>query len=273
MQGDAGLPDLRLSVTGALGTMDYLSVLRALQGGYELLQRTGRRVLGDRADDLHWNLAGLAEGSISTLIRPDPVPGFLDRELREVIETYRDDLAAPAERLPEEDVPVLRELLQELQRTSSGALLAETEEPDGSGDVRSALVDPTDVLPTLVQQRPRRQRVIGSVAGRLESLNVHGRREASLWNELDQRRVVVTFVEDDYQRVHTAVRRRVEVYGLVQEDADGRPLRVRLQDLEVLASDEDLPTLASLAGSMPDLTGGLTPEEYLERQRQGLRLG
>lgn len=34
---------LRLGVTGDLGHMDFLTVLRALQGSYELLQRTAHR--------------------------------------------------------------------------------------------------------------------------------------------------------------------------------------------------------------------------------------
>ena len=262
---------LRLSITGELGRMDYLAVLRALQGSYDLLQRTARRVIGDRADELHWHLTGLSEGSAVTLVRPDTTGDVTEHQLREIIETYTRDLADPAERLPEEDVPILRNVLQELQRTNSGALLAALEGlGDGEGSPAS-VVDPVVVLPTLVEQRSRRP-VIGSVVGRLDSLNVHGKREASLWNELDQRRVVVTFAEDAYSQVYAALRRRVEVFGLVQEDADGRPLRVRLQDLELLARDEGLPTLRSLAGSMPTLTGALTPEDYLEQQRRGLGL-
>jgi len=263
---------LRLSITGELGRMDYLAVLRALQGSYDLLQRTARRVIGDRADELHWHLTGLSEGSAVTLVRPDTTGDVTEHQLREIIETYTRDLADPAERLPEEDVPILRNVLQELQRTNSGALLAALEGPGDGERSPASVVDPVVVLPTLVEQRLRRQPVIGSVVGRLDSLNVHGKREASLWNELDQRRVVVTFAEDAYSQVYAALRRRVEVFGLVQEDADGRPLRVRLQDLELLARDEDLPTLRSLAGSMPTLTGALTPEDYLEQQRRGLGL-
>ncbi len=253
--------------------MDYPAVLRALQGSYDLLQRTAHRVLGERADSLHWHLTGLREGSAVTLVRAETTSDVVERELREIVETYARDLAEPAERLPQDDVPVLRDLLQDLQRTGSGSLLVEVEGgPDKPARAR-ALVEPELVLPTLVAQRPMRQQVIGSVTGRLESLNVHARREASLWNELDQRRVVVSFPEEDYQRVHAALRRRVEVFGILQEDADGRPLRVRLQDLEVLVDDDELPTLSSLVGSMPNLTGGLTPEEYLEHNRRELGLG
>jgi hypothetical protein len=107
----------------------------------------------------------------------------------------------------------------------------------------------------------------------LESLNVHGRREASVWNELDQRRVVISFPEAFYGRVHLALRQRVEAFDVLVEDDDGRPLRLRLQDLEVLANDDDLPSLSSLVGSMPDITGGVSLEEYLARSHRELGLG
>lgn len=134
------------------------------------------------------------------------------------------------------------------------------------------IVEPTLALPALSIAIPAPHHVIGSVIGTLESLNVHGKREASLYNELDRRRVVVSFPEVDYTRVHAALRRRVEIFGMVQEDPNGRPLRLRLQDLTVMRADDELPTLGSLAGSMPNLTRDTTAEEHLERNRRELGL-
>jgi hypothetical protein len=135
------------------------------------------------------------------------------------------------------------------------------------------IVEPRRVLPTLIKNPAQRQQVIGSITGRLDSINVHGRHQASLWDELDQRRVTVTFAEADYEAVKAALRQRVELFGVIQEDADGRAVRLRMQTLEIQPSDDQLPTLGSLIGSMPDLTGGMTPEEYLERSRREMGLG
>jgi hypothetical protein len=261
---------LRLGVTGDLGHMDFLAVLRALQGSYELLQRTAHRVLGDRADELRWQLAGLREGSAMTLLRASATSAVTGEDLRELVDTYTRDLRAPADRLPAEDLPVLREVLLQLQKYGVGSLVAQV---DGAPEESRVVVEPEATLQTLVVARPAQLRVIGSVVGRLERLNMHQRREAALWNELDQRSVVVTFAEEFYQRVHGALRQRVEVFGTIVEDADGRPLRIRLQDLEVLASDENLPTLSSLVGSMPDITGGAPAQEYLARSRREFDLG
>lgn len=262
---------LRLGITGELGKMDFATVLSALEAGYELLQRTAQRVLGDRAEQLRWQLTGLQESSAITLISTAETEDVNTREIKEVAETYTRDLTNPVDRLPPDDIPILREALARLQKTKSGGLLAELVDSSRPDDM--VILDPDAALPLLNVAPPVPNYVIGSVTGMLESLNVHGKREAAVYNELDRRRVVVSFAEPDYDRVHGALRRRVEVFGAVQEDADGRPLRVRMQDIELLLTDDDLPTLASIAGSMPDLTGGATAAEHLARNRRELGLG
>lgn len=261
--------ELLLGVDGALGQMDFPSVMQALQRGYELLDRTAHRVLGDRADGLCWHLTGLREGSALTMLEASPTDDVTLAELWEMVDTYAYDLADPIGRLPEDDVPILRELLAGLDHTASGSLF--TQRVGGGPRVTIA---PAQVLPLLQTPADRPQlKVIGSVSGTLESLTVHAKREASLYNDFDKRRVIVSYAEADYPRVHAALRKRVEVYGVLQEDSAGRPLRIRLQDLEVLPQDDDLPTLSSLIGSMPPLTGGLSPGEYLERNRGEMGLG
>jgi hypothetical protein len=261
--------ELLLGVDGALGYMDFPSVVQALQRGYELLDRTAHRVLGDRADGLRWHLTGLRESSALTMLAASPTEDVTSVELREVVETYTLDLEDPLGRLPEDDVPLLRDLLADLDRTGSGSLF--TQRREGGPRV---VVAPALVLPLLAAPADQPQfKVFGSVTGTLESLTVHAKREASLYNDFDKRRVVVSFAEADYQRVHAALRKRVEIVGLLQEDSAGRPLRIRLHDMEVLPQDEDLPTLSSLVASMPNLTGGLDPAEYLERNRGEMGLG
>jgi hypothetical protein len=261
--------ELLLGVDGAIGQMDFPSVMQALQRGYELLDRTAHRVLGDRADGLRWHLTGLRESSALTMLGTSPTEDVTLAELREIVDTYALDLEDPVGRLPEDDLPLLRDLLTGLERTASGSLF--TQRPGGGPRV---VVAPALVLPLLETRTDRPQfKVIGSVSGTLESLTVHAKREASLYNDFDKRRVVVSFAEVDYPRVHAALRKRVEVHGVLQEDIAGRPLRIRLQDMEVLPQDDDLPTLSSLVGSMPDLTAGLSPDEHLERNRGEMGLG
>lgn len=259
---------VRLGVTGELGDMDFPTVLRTLQNAYTLLDRTAHRIVGDRADGLRWQLSGLREGSAMTLVEAAPTPDVTEGELRDIIGSYALDLAEPASRLPTDDLNLLRSTLEALRDTKSGSFYVRRESEPPSRAVR---LDPAVVLPAIAAPSRARQRTIGSVVGQLDSVNVHGKREASLWSELDRRRVVVTFPEAAWPQVHAAMRRRVEVFGVVTEDADGRPERIRLQELEVLPGDDELPTLSSVFGTV-DLPEGVTPEQHLEQGREGFGL-
>lgn len=259
---------VRLGVTGHLGDMDFPTVLKTLQAAYTLLDRAAHRIVGDRADGLRWQLSGLREGSAMTLVEAAPTADVTAGELRDIIGSYETDLREPARRLPTEDLALLRTTLEALRDTNSGALYVRRESEPPS---RALRLNPVDVLPTIAAPSRSRQRTIGSVVGQLDSVNVHGKREASLWSELDRRRVVVTFPESTWNQVHAAMRRRVEVFGVVTEDADGRPERIRLQELEVLPGDDELPTLASIFGTV-DLPEGMSPAEYLEQVREGFGL-
>jgi hypothetical protein len=186
--------ELLLGVDGAIGQMDFASVMQALQRGYELLDRTAHRVLGDRADGLRWHLTGLRESSALTMLGTSPAEDVTLAELREIVDTFALDLEDPVGRLPEDDVPLLRDLLTGLERTASGSLFTQRR---GAG--LRVVVTPAQVLPLLDTRTERPQfKVIGSVSGTLESLTVHAKREASLYNDFDKRRVVVSFAEVDY---------------------------------------------------------------------------
>jgi hypothetical protein len=59
----------------------------------------------------------------------------------------------------------------------------------------------------------------------------------------------------------------VEAFGDVVEDQDGRPKHVRVDQLELLPSDEDLRPLADLVGLFPDLTGEQDSTAWVHQQR------
>ena len=62
--------------------------------------------------------------------------------------------------------------------------------------------------------------------------------------------------------------RRATVTGILTTDSRSRPTAVkRVRDLEILSRRSELPTSADVAGRFPDLTGDLSTEEFLRRQR------
>jgi hypothetical protein len=161
--------------------------------------------------------------------------------------------------------------VRDLRRAPVGDLVATTPSHDIGIVARGAA---EDALPPVLRRLDERFTALGSIIGRAEAINLHDKREMTIWSELDGARVRVSFPERLYGEVHAALRHRVEAIGEITEDVDGRPLTMRLHSIEVLPStSEHLPTLESLVGSMPDLTGGLEPREWLERQRREMGVG
>lgn len=103
----------------------------------------------------------------------------------------------------------------------------------------------------------------GSVVGVLGGASSRPRRRASLWSDVDGRRIEVRFGEQHDEDVRQAwAKEHVEITGVLHENAAGQLLRVDMDTLQ--RADSGGPTLANLAaGSYPSLTGSLSTAAYL----------
>jgi hypothetical protein len=260
---------LRLDLGGT--EMEFDGVLRAMRGAYDVLRKVQGQVLGPRAARVHWVLVGLRDGSAVAELEARP-EGEVSGELVErVADAYVDGIRQwaddPSIRPPYFDfdaVEALRDLAIALRRYGIGSLT--TVHVDAPTQPQGVVppMEPDDQLTDAAEA----QRALGSVIGRIDAINLHEKREATLWDEVDHARVVLTFPEDMVEQVRQALRRRVEASGEIIEDDDGRPQRVRLEELDVLPADEELPPLAGLVGLFPDLTDGQDPIDWVHEQRR-----
>src|SRR5690606_29233704 len=62
------------------------------------------------------------------------------------------------------------------------------------------------------------RRSLGSVIGRLDSISVHKRRLAGVWDSITGLRVEVTFTDNQVQEIKNALGKRVEIFGLITRD-------------------------------------------------------
>ncbi len=267
------MASVELRVTGDLGEMEFPAVLSLLSKGYDLLVGVQSEVLGSRAGSVRWTLLGLREGSAGTLLQAEPTPDVSEEDLIRVVEAYRsgtEQLAAGTQEPPPffgaTALRSYRELTSELRARSVGDFVVVTSE-------LISVVLPADApTPPALRHLDEVLEVQGSVIGRIEAINLHGRREATLWSELDGVRVVARFPEALYEQVHAALRRRVEAVGDLTEDWQGMPQRIKLRQLILLPEQSGAPTLASLVGALPDLTQGREPLAWLEEQRRQMGL-
>lgn len=109
---------------------------------------------------------------------------------------------------------------------------------------------------------------VGSLRGHLGSVSDHPKRCAVLWDEVDQSKVTVAFRPDQMEGIRSAWGRdRVEVHGLIEENARGRILRVVMDDLEILPDGSSLRRADLRGGFYRGMTGGLDAVEHLAELR------
>jgi hypothetical protein len=104
----------------------------------------------------------------------------------------------------------------------------------------------------------------GSVVGVLGRVSVRPHRRASLWSDLDGRRIEVRFRQDEEETVRAAwAKERVEVIGVVHENSAGQVLRIDMDRL-VVHEASGLKWADVERGSYPGLTGGMDTLDYLD---------
>ena len=109
---------------------------------------------------------------------------------------------------------------------------------------------------------------IGSIEGKLELISVHaGSRKFNIYQDVTGKAVRCDLPRDMERQVIDALGNRVIVSGIIHRNLEGNPVRVRVERLRNLRSGEEAPTLDELMGSIPDLTGDQTTEEFIRTMR------
>jgi len=111
------------------------------------------------------------------------------------------------------------------------------------------------------------RRSLGSVIGRLDSISVHKRRLAGVWDSITGLRVEVTFTDNQVQEIKNALGKRVEIFGLITRDFNDNPLKIKMRELEVLPDVGESPSMDSIYGMDPDFTGGRSSVDYVREMR------
>ena len=109
---------------------------------------------------------------------------------------------------------------------------------------------------------------MGSIEGKLELISVHaGSRKFNIYQDVTGKAVRCDLPRDMERQVIDALGNRVIVSGIIHRNLEGNPVRVRVERLRNLRSGEEAPTLDELMGSIPDLTGDQTTEEFIRTMR------
>ncbi len=119
------------------------------------------------------------------------------------------------------------------------------------------------------QLLPTKDESRGSAEGTLETVSIHRGSRFMIYHSRTKNAIRSDIPPDSklLDQAKEALGSRVLVAGLVHTNARGEPIRISAETLRILSEAPALPSIASLGGKYPDLTGDLTTEEYVRSLR------
>ena len=240
-----------------------------------------------RAPDLSEFLAGLVD-ALAALEVIVPGPGSVVARVADlkvgsaVLEV---DVEVPSDADASRDAVIVELLLNEIAWASGSKAAAPTSEPRLRRAVRRMLrplqehvheiivtSDGTEIRAQHIPEEAPEPKVVevatGSFTGRVDVINVHDRRLFYIYPAAGPVRVRCEFEPALLENLREAIGRYVTVTGtLAYQEGSVFPSKVIVDRLTVHPPREKLPTLASLFGAFPDLTGGLDSVTYIRQLR------
>lgn len=230
-----------------------------------LLAHIERQVRGTNKADAQW-----AWAETPVLEFTASANGVSAPELKQVVTEFRDGFERAREareqrkniQWPDSFDPDARKqvnkILLRLEELGSLAVKAE--------DLPEVFIDAAEVS-ELVMGTPRLRRVRSTVEGDLEVISRRGGLRASLKEMNSNNLVSITFSEDMKEKVKGLWDKRVLVEGMVNYRSDGSAISVN--DVDYIEERIPGPPLSTFIGAAPDLTGGLSDEEFIAEMHDG----
>ena len=131
---------------------------------------------------------------------------------------------------------------------------------------KTARID-VEIEPMVRQLRGSRYRGPGSVEGRLEMISIHRPPRFNIYHVITLRAVRCSLPDDLRGKVVGALGRRVVASGEVSYNAKDEPISVRVGELEMIPTEDELPTIEEFIGSDPEFSGDMTTGEYIRQIR------
>ncbi len=121
----------------------------------------------------------------------------------------------------------------------------------------------------LAQARSEDDTQIDTIDGKLEAIDIHGKRTFKIFTWVPfAASVKCTFPQDMLEQVTAALDKWVSVSGECRNRPDAiMPHEIQVREIEVLPPTNELPSLNDLYGIAPKATGDKTPEEFVRELR------
>lgn len=266
---------LSFTIQGERGQITLDSFVGILTRAKLILEGLDSAISENPKGSLEWYITDLSIGSAVAVIESRPTVPEVDGERLGTMVGHNfvgglDAIEHKAQMPPyfsEQDLGRVRAIAGLLRKTESEGL--STAHLNGSAKPLSETTLSQDAGRNVSKILKPSSKAIGSVAGKLEVISVHGPARFNVYDVTTKKAVSCRFDKDRVDDIAAALGRRVVVTGIVYRNAHGDPIKVEKPDLRILAESGDAPSVRALIGLVPDMTGELSAAEYVRKLRNG----
>ena len=211
-----------------------------------------------------YRIAGLRSGSATVEMEPVPTKESEDRT-EEIVNAFTESLMAILENA---QAPSYfdRTLLEDFKALAKplGKKVAKID--IRSGNRRLAITKQLEVnIDKIIGEDIKSE---GSVSGQLDVVNVHEKNIFFIFPVVGPSRIQCVFPDDLLDEVRAAIKKYVTVSGTLRyKQNEIFPYQIDVKKIEIHPPEDELPTLASLRGIAPDMTGDVDSVEFVRRLR------
>lgn len=109
----------------------------------------------------------------------------------------------------------------------------------------------------------------GTIAGYLDAINVHGIYYFFVYPSIGPTRIRCNFKEELLTKIRQGIKRYVNVFGVLHyRQGEAFPAEIGAEDIEIYPKKNELPTLGSLRGMAPGMTGDLDSVAFVRKLRE-----
>ena len=255
---------------GADGSIDFQDMLRIFGACARMLSQLERDLAGRNAEQSQWQIRDTRIGSFTLELatlpgqyrRNEPYPAQAASMLIDGINCLEHNRDVPLE-LKETSLKEVRSVAGALKsKTVEHELLITSDATMQTGRISHPMARQINLM--LLKERV----TIGSVEGKLELVSIHkGDRKFNVYHSITGKAVRCDLPLTLEKEVIAALGQQVIVSGKVHRNLNGDPVKVAVERLRIRPENHQMPALNDLMGSIPDLTGNLSTDEFIRMIR------
>ncbi len=210
-----------------------------------------------------YKITGLSRGSATVMV--EPVPYAKEDHTIEIVETFTEGLVSMQEegKAPQHFERPLIESFRALAKPLSRRV-AKVEIRGAKKKIRITKQLEVNIDAIIGEDIT----LEGSVGGYLDVINVHDKNAFFIYPVAGPTRVECYFSEELLETVKGGIKRHVNARGTLRYKRNElSPYRVDVENIEIYPPEEQLPTLESLRGVAPEITGEEDSVEFVRRLR------